>query len=268
MKTDYHYAPNYFFAPTHPITIALIGAGGNGSLMLARLARLDHALVQLEHPGIYVTVFDGDVVQPSNVGRQLYAPQDVGGNKAICAVTKVNHTFGLQWDAVPERIEATDERLFCNLIISCVDGADFRLQLAKVLENSNSSHFPYKHQYYWMDLGNGKYFGQYILGNLSNDDGTTEVQAQYHKLDHIVDMFPNLLAMEDDVEQGRGCSYAEKLQEQSLFVNDVLTSMAVHCLYELLINKKIQYHGAFVNLETGKTNPIPIPIKPDVYAIA
>ena len=266
MKTDYHYAPNYFFAPTHPITIALVGAGGNGSLVLARLARLDHALVQLGHPGIYVTVFDGDMVQPSNVGRQLYAPQDVGGNKAICAVTKVNHTFGLQWDAVPERIGADDKRLHANLIISCVDGADFRLELAKVLEHPHSSSYPYENQHYWLDLGNGKYFGQYVLGNLQHNDRPSNGEVQNQKLDHIVDLFPDLSKMEDEVEQGKGCSYADKLQEQSLFINDALSSMAVHCLYELLVNKKIKYHGAFVNLETGRTNPLPI--KSNVHAIA
>ena len=71
METNAHYPPNYFFSPTHPITIALVGAGGNGSLLLARLARLDHALFQMGHPGLHLTVFDGDTVQPSNVGRQL-----------------------------------------------------------------------------------------------------------------------------------------------------------------------------------------------------
>ncbi|UOY04961.1 ThiF family adenylyltransferase [Muricauda sp. SCSIO 64092] len=48
------------------------------------------------HPGLHLTVFDGDTVQPSNVGRQGYVPRDVGENKAICAVTKINMSFGLE----------------------------------------------------------------------------------------------------------------------------------------------------------------------------
>lgn len=261
MLADAHYPPNYFFSPTHPITIAMVGVGGNGSLLLARLARLDHALVQMGHPGLHVTVFDGDTVQPSNVGRQLFAPLDVGENKAVCAVTKINMTFGLAWKAVPEHIRANDSGLRANILITCVDGAEFRLQLAKQLERPYSGLYPYRKQWYWLDLGNGKYFGQFVLGSLFKEDGRGVGESEVGRLKNIVDMFPDILNMENEREQGRGCSYAEKLQEQSLFINDVLTASTVHCLYELLVNKKLVYHGAFVNLETGTTNPIPVRVK-------
>ncbi|UOY04962.1 hypothetical protein L0P88_13480 [Muricauda sp. SCSIO 64092] len=117
---------------------------------------------------------------------------------------------------------------------------------------------PYTKKFYWLDLGNGKYFGQFVLGSLFTEGNRGMEGRDIQRLDHIIDMFLNLMEMENDREQGQGCSYADKLQEQSLFINDALTSSASHCLYALLVNKKIDYHGAFVNLESGRTNPIPV----------
>ena len=58
--------------------------------------------------------------------------------------------------------------------------------------------------------------------------------------------------------QGRGCAYADKLKEQSLFINDVLVAHASDCLFRLLYHKQIQKHGAFVNLESGRVNSIAV----------
>jgi hypothetical protein len=79
--------PNYDHL-THPellaerVHVALVGAGGIGSLMLSGLARLDAAIRALGHPGLDVTVYDPDDVSEANLGRQLFAPADVGRNKA------------------------------------------------------------------------------------------------------------------------------------------------------------------------------------------
>jgi len=151
MKNRVHIAPNYFFNPTHPITISLIGVGGTGSLLLARLARLDYALQQLGHPGIYVKAFDADVVEPMNIGRQLFTPIDIGQNKVLCSLTKINNAFGLQWEGIPVDATSLGNDIHSNIIISCVDNSQYRMDLAKSLQNPYKG-ADYKTMYYWLDI--------------------------------------------------------------------------------------------------------------------
>lgn len=67
-----HYIDNYLLNPQHPVTVNLIGAGGTGSQVLTCLARLDVTLRALGHPGLFVTLYDPDIVTDANIGRQLF----------------------------------------------------------------------------------------------------------------------------------------------------------------------------------------------------
>lgn len=49
--------------------------------------------------------FDADDVSPSNVGRQLYSPSDVGQNKALLTIHRLNLFYGLDWQGRPWRYE-------------------------------------------------------------------------------------------------------------------------------------------------------------------
>jgi len=257
MKTRIHFAPNYFYQPTHPITIVLIGVGGTGSMMLARLARIDHALREVGHPGLHLTAYDSDTVESSNVGRQLYTQSDIGEYKVVNAVNKVNRAFGLLWEGIPMDTLPDGEDIRANIIISCVDNARFRMLLSRSLKRPHKG-ADYQTNYYWMDLGNSRDTGQFVLGSLFEEQ--REVQRDdfemVDKLKNIIDFFPDLDAHDTQTLQGYGCSYADKLNEQSLFINDVLAAHASDCLFRLLYHKQIQKHGAFVNLESGKVNSI------------
>jgi PRTRC genetic system ThiF family protein len=82
------------------VTVHLAGVGGNGAQMAACLARLDIAIRALGHPhGLHVHAFDPDAVTEANVGRQLYSPADIGGSKAAITITRLNHFYGLDWEA-------------------------------------------------------------------------------------------------------------------------------------------------------------------------
>ncbi len=259
MKTRIHFAPNYFYNPTHPITIALIGVGGTGSLMLARLARMDHALRQTGHPGLHVIAYDSDRVEANNVGRQLYTLSDVGEYKVVNAVNKVNIAFALQWEGIPMDALPDSEDIRANIIITCVDNARFRTQLARSLEFPHRGS-EYRTMFYWLDMGNSRNTGQFILGTLFDEERKMEKGdiEMVDKLKNIIDLFPNLDTQDTPNLQGKGCAYSDKLNEQSLFINDVLVAHAADCLFRLLYYKQIRKHGAFVNLESGKVNSISV----------
>ncbi len=57
-----HFTHNYLLDPRHPVTVILIGAGGTGSQALTLLARMNSALMGLGHPGLFVKVYDPDIV--------------------------------------------------------------------------------------------------------------------------------------------------------------------------------------------------------------
>ena len=66
-----HYTDSYLMNPQHPVTVNIIGAGGTGSQVLTGMARLDVTLRALGHPGLFVTVYDPDIVTDANIGAAL-----------------------------------------------------------------------------------------------------------------------------------------------------------------------------------------------------
>jgi len=257
MKNRVHIAPNYFFNPTHPITISLIGLGGTGSLLLARLARIDYALRYIGHSGLHVRAFDKDIVEPMNIGRQLFTPNDIGANKAVCAMTKINQTFGLLWEGIPFHASPYGNDIHSNIVITCVDNAKFRTELSKSINDAYRGS-EYETMFYWLDIGNSRNTGQFVLGSLFNEERNfKEVEFEpIQSLKSITDFYTNLNEQDNTTQQGEGCSYIEKLNEQSLFINDVLVTHASDCIMRLLMNKEVSIQGGFVNLESGVVNPI------------
>ncbi len=91
-----HFTDKYILNPTHPITINLVGVGGTGSQVLTSLARINHALIALGHPGLHIAAYDPDEVTQANIGRQQFSMVDLGLNKATVLVTRVNRFFWIR----------------------------------------------------------------------------------------------------------------------------------------------------------------------------
>lgn len=248
-----HTVPNFFLNPNHEISVVLIGCGGNGSLILSRLARIDYALKNSGKLGLNVTVYDDDFVEDFNVGRQMFSVSDIGENKAVTACSKINRNFLTTFKAIPEKFDFKEK---ANIYITAVDNAHFRVQFDAFFKNQiNQTKNNYEKTYYWIDLGNSKNIGQCIIGSAEINQGNNENTIA--KLDTIIDKYPNLVEMDNEITQGIGCSsFADKLNEQNLFINDALTSMASHLLWELLVNGFITKQGFFINLSNMKTNPL------------
>jgi len=70
-KQPVHFTEKYLLQAANPVKVNLVGAGGTGSQMLTALARINQSLVALRHPGLFVRVFDDDIVTPANTGKSL-----------------------------------------------------------------------------------------------------------------------------------------------------------------------------------------------------
>lgn len=257
--TKYHYTSPYIINPEHPVTVQVIGAGGNGSQVVTQLARINKALKGLGHPGIHVTLFDDDKITQANMGRQLFSPAELNMNKATALITRINRFFGYHWKALPikfdEKIRLIERS--ANITISCVDSVQARKAIYKCLKQIPKSQSDYyTRAFYWMDLGNTQNTGQFIIGTLRMIEQNKKDQTGLcSNMPTIFDKFPNW-SKQKTKDTGPSCSLAQALEKQDLFINSMLTQHAMHLLWKMFREGKIHYHGAFINLETLKIAPI------------
>ena len=246
-------SPHYLVPPQRwPLSVLLIGCGGNGAQILTGLASLHLALEALGERGLDVTTVDPDIVSTANLGRQPFYPCDVGRHKALVLTERINMAYGIAWQASPTRVGATSA-LDCDLIISCVDTAAARRAIGAALSRR-------RHQTptYWLDLGNRADDGQIVLGQVANS-----YQAlKQPRLPTVLERFPELADETRAEDDTPSCSLAEALERQSLFVNRTIAAHALGMLYQLVARGSIGYAGTFINLANGLAAPMPLPVPP------
>ncbi len=230
-----------------PVVVNVIGAGGTGSHVMQTLADMNVVLKNINHPGMYVTLWDDDVVENFNVGKQVFSRNDIGKHKATTIMTNINRAYGTHWDAKTLRIKEVDKNSVDNnitlrprIIISCVDNVSTRKIIANNLEDG----------VYWLDFGNSKSTGQVVLGYKPHRNNS----KRYSKLKTVLEMFPDLESHED--EETISCSMFESLFKQDMLINATIAKLGCNILWNLFTKKQIEYHGLFLNLETMKVNPI------------
>jgi PRTRC genetic system ThiF family protein len=194
MKPSVHIVEKVLLNPYNPIIINLIGAGGTGSQFLTALGRMNHALIELHHPGLMVRVFDDDKVEPANLGRQLFSTADLGMYKAVALVNRINLFFGTSWKAITERynsktIADNPDLRMAEFTVSCVDTVSSRFEIAELLMGMDKR-VTYMHNrpLYWMDFGNSKDTGQVILSTL------TKIEQPESKKFNVVESLPLVTA--------------------------------------------------------------------------
>lgn len=231
-----------------PVHIGLIGCGGNGSQMLTGLARLNHAIRALGHPGLEVHAYDPDTVSEANMGRQLFGAFDVGQSKAHVLVNRINAFFGTAWEAHFNRFEATDFRTE-DILIVCVDSARARHAIAAAAEACRAL--------YLMDLGNRASDGQVVFGEIESTE--CPARAGSATLPYPYALFPELVDLRTPEDDTPSCGLAQALERQELFINQAVVTPALSLLWEFFRHGRLTWHGAFVNLRTGSMRPIPVP---------
>lgn len=228
--------------------VIVVGAGGTGSAVLPSLARLHHAMIELGHAGgIECTVYDDDRVTPTNVGRQGFYPNDVGEFKASLLVNRLNMLMGTNWRAETTRFSPVTQCHRTDLIIGCVDTRAARGSIVEAAKH---------HALYYLDCGNDTDRGQVVIGQMPGPR-TTKVDPE--RLPHVGELFPDLIdALRDAADETPSCSMADALRKQSLVINQAIAVQAFNLLWQMFRTGQVPFSGVFVNLKTGRTNPIPI----------
>lgn len=261
--TRAHFVDRYLHQPGNPIIVNLIGAGGSGSQMLSALYRINHSLLALDHPGLFVRLFDADEVTDANPGRQLFAETDKGQNKAVTLINRFNRFGGTNWKAIPhhynrDNLRKLKDQQFANLTISCVDDPGTRFEIADMLMEGRNATHSLSRPIYWVDFGNSRDSGQMVLATISEvkQPKSKEFTPVAH-LPLITVEFKSLL-QKAPKDSGPSCSLAEALTEQDLFVNSALVQMGSSLIWKLFSDAILFNRGFFQNLKDLKSNSIPV----------
>lgn len=230
------------------IRIHVVGCGGTGGHIVARLPQLSKSLVALGHPeGLDVTVWDPDVVSESNVVRQNFFNCDIHQRKASVMVNRLNIAHGLGWKDRPEFFTAEAMRNEqVDFIIGCVDSKQGRREIDRYVRNQTWR------SVYWIDAGNEESSGQVIVG----ESPTSRRKTGGPRLPLVTELYPEIIDGEDDNKPS--CSSRESIFKQGIATNPMAAVLAYAWLCEALRHGKIGYSGVFFNLAQGRCTPIPV----------
>jgi PRTRC genetic system ThiF family protein len=243
-----HALPKSLCRSGQPFRVLIVGAGGNGSAVLLGLPYLHQAMKVWGYPGgIHVMLADGDLVSGTNCVRQPFASADVGLNKAVVLINRVNLFWGLRWQAHPEHFHRDSLRTTSaglDLIIGCVDTRAARQAIQSAVTRANDR------TVYWLDLGNNASSGQYVLGQPLNSVN----RRSSVRLRTVAELYPEIADAEAGEDPLPSCSAAEALERQEPFINHVLATSALAMLARLFRYGTLAHHGAFYNASTGRMN--------------
>ena len=263
VKTKVHFTENSLINPTNPVTVNLIGAGGTGSQVLTALARMNHALTELNHAGLSVRLWDDDVITEANLGRQLFAESELGLDKSVALINRINRFFGTNWKAETQKFVKDDlgklqSNMKSEIYISCVDSVKSRFDIAEILNELKIDKSYYRNQCkYWIDFGNSQFTGQVLLSTIGNiKQPNSEKYETVENLPFITEEFGEILKVSESEDDTPSCSLAEALEKQDLFINSTLAQMGSSLLWSLFRNGLTENRGFFLNLKNFQSQPI------------
>lgn len=262
-KTKVHFTDNELINPSNPIELNLIGAGGTGSQVLTALARMNHALTELNHAGLSVTLWDDDFITEANLGRQLFAESELGLHKSVALINRVNRFFGTNWKAETRKFKKNDlgkiqNSMKSTIYMSCVDSVQSRFDIAEILNELKAGRGYYRNQSkYWLDFGNSQYTGQVLLSTIGNiRQPNSEKYKTVENLPFVTEEFGELLKVSESEDDTPSCSLAEALEKQDLFINSILAQIGSSLLWNLFRNGFTENRGFFLNLKNFQSQPI------------
>lgn len=262
-KTKMHFTDPYLISPTNPIAVNLIGAGGTGSKVLTALMEMNHSLTALGHAGLSVRLWDDDIITNANLGRQRFAPSEIGLYKSVALINRANRFTGTDWKAQTVKFERDSlgklpSNAKATIYITCTDSAKSRFEIADILKYSNPRHHRDDPKY-WMDFGNSQHTGQVVLSTVGEiPQPRSEKFETVESLPFVTEEFGELLKQSEHQYDTPSCSLAEALEKQDLFINSALAQMGCSLLWNLFREGMTQNRGFFLNLKDFRAQPIPI----------
>jgi PRTRC genetic system ThiF family protein len=230
----------------------VVGLGGTGSALARHIARTVYHMksLNIQTPKA-IKFIDPDVVELTNVGRQMFTAADIGQYKAEVLARRFNAALGLGIEFYNEAFDASkhcEDRWQQPVLIGCVDNHLARRELAKV-------------KGVWIDCGNERTTGQVIIGNHASPSAirrqiesvSDESPETWKHLPNAAMVFPSLLEPAPESEQSNivdiSCADLLATGDQHLLINDQVASIAATYFYRLAFRQPITSFMTFVDIE-------------------
>lgn len=263
-KLKVHFTDNSLINATNPVTVNVIGAGGTGSKLMTALMEMNHSLIALGHAGLFVRLWDDDIITEANLGRQRFAESETGLYKSVAIINRINRWSGTNWKAETVKFQKDPlgrlpDNARASIYISCVDSVKARFEIAEILNKLDTNKAYTNRPRYWLDFGNSQYTGQTILSTIGTiRQPNSEKYEAVADLPFITDEFGELLKQSEQQDDTPSCSLAEALEKQDLYMNATLAQMGCSLLWGLFRNGMIKYRGFFLNLQDFCSRPISV----------
>jgi PRTRC genetic system ThiF family protein len=241
--------------------IMLVGCGGTGSELAKIIARITYHMkaLHIAFPKC-IRFFDPDMVEEKNVGRQGFAPADIGQYKAEILAKRLGIVLGLEIEYYNEPYSgAYKNKHRREIILGAVDSHEGRAAMAETKDAI------------WIDCGNSRYTGQVVIGNTSDKKRLGDVLNSKFALGatrHLPNLaltYPEMLHPDPDEkpvspidESVLSCAELLARDQQGLLVNQQMALVAGEYLRKLLFRQPIQTHVTHVDSETLTMKSTPI----------
>lgn len=222
--------------------VVVVGAGGTGGILIQNLAHFALGY----HKKIHIVVIDGDVVEPRNVGRQKFAPEDVGKNKAECLAVRYSDVFGLDIGYIPEYVRDGEtltsllagEKDALPVLVMAVDNNYSRKIAHRVFYDENIKTLVY------IDTGNEDGRGQTVLGLKWNGNVFQDPAGK---------VFPDILESDDQIQEGGTCGREAVRNAQTLLENVWSAAIAFTYLVNLIEDGEVPSHYTFFDVKGARS---------------
>lgn len=242
------------------VTVILAGCGGTGSFAALHLARLAYE-ARRNGTRIRLVFVDPDTVEERNIGRQNFAPCEIGLPKAIALATRYNLAFGLDIGASVATfaeaglVKAWAERRGWNerpllLVAGCVDSPAARREIAGAVKGMSGV--------WWLDSGNDEHSGQVLLGSGTRatiDPTLGCVELPWPSLQEPGIVEGSQVAGSQD---GLSCAELMALNAQSLMINQAMAGWLASYAYRLLLGRDLDVYQTWVNLRSGVVRSVAV----------
>ena len=248
------------FGLVEGVNIYVVGCGGTGSHLVAALASIMANKNSIAGSRIKsLTLIDGDVVSPDNVGRQLFSQREVNKYKAEALALRYIQNFGLPikyvnkmysgFGGYPNQIPDGSYNS-PTFVITCVDKATCRRDVFTDLTGKN---FAERQSVYWMDFGNGHREGQIGIGNTADPrlikEGLNKPVVEFVPYLPCLGLFSRSIDPGSDIDEvlPGGCITQIMAQLQSENINRIMAAIGIEMISQFL-EGRLKTHYVYVNV--------------------
>ncbi len=233
-----------------PLTLVVVGTGGTGSFVAEGLCRL---LGPQNSTGLLLV--DPDTVEPHNLARQNFLPDELGEYKARALAHRLATRYRrpIAYSLNPFSEELLQQGGY--ILIGCVDNHLARQTLHQAFAQHGWSYTGGGMPLFWLDAGNGEHWGQVLVGNAASKE---MLKGAFHSEEEVCCALPLpsiqhpalLEAPQVELLPPEDCGEAVEAGTQSPTINQLMATLVVEGVRRLLAGT-LEWMSLYVDLEHG-----------------